>query len=232
MSDTLTIQSESGAMPVLRCLPPGGAGPGVVVVHEIFGLSDYVAQRCEDLAAAGYVVYAPELYWRLPETPQFTPDSDDYVQQGIAASQQLDWDAAIEDVCDAVSALRGAPELQGRVGLLGYCMGGGLAFAAAARCRPDALVSYYGSALPRNLDLAPEVTCPQLHLWGAADAFIPLAAQDDVRRAVEVSNDAVTWMTYPEAGHAFDNPHPLFHHPAAAAGAWEATLDFLATRLG
>ncbi len=218
-------------MPVVRCLPPGGSGPGLVVIQEIFGVSDYVVQRCEDLAAAGYVVYAPELYWRLPAAPQFNPESEAYVMQGITAMQQLDWDRAVEDVCDTVAALRAAPETTGQVGLLGYCMGGGIAFAAAARCHPDALVSYYGSALPTLLEVAPAVRCPQLHLWGDADAYIDTEAQARVREAVEAGGTPVTWLTYEGAGHAFDNPHPLFHHAAASAAAWDATLDFLATWL-
>jgi carboxymethylenebutenolidase len=232
MADTITIQTEAGAMPVVRCLPPDGSGPGLVVVHEIFGVSDYVVQRCEDLAAAGYVVYAPELYWRLPTVPQFTPDSEEYVQQGITAMMQLDWATAIDDVGDALAALRASTEVAGRAGLLGYCMGGGLAFEAATRSHPDALVSYYGSALPRLTGLAEQVTCPQLHIWGDADSYIDLPTQATVRAAVEAANRRVTWVTYEGAGHAFDNPHPLFHHAAAAAAAWEVTLDFLATHLG
>ncbi|HPZ48994.1 MAG TPA: dienelactone hydrolase family protein [Propionibacteriaceae bacterium] len=232
MADSITIQSPSGAMPVVRCLPPGGTGPGLVVVQEIFGVSDYVRQRCEDLAGAGYVVYAPELYWRLPEAPQLNEESEEYVQQGMAAAAQLDVELAIEDVCDTFAALRNSPEVQGSsAGLLGYCMGGGLAFAAAARCHPDALVSYYGSALPRLTDLAPQVTCPQLHIWGDADAFIDSATQAEVRQAIEAGGRSVTWLTYEGANHAFDNPHPLFHHAEASAQAWEATLDFLATHL-
>lgn len=231
MAESMTIQTPSGSLPVLRTLPSGGTGPGVVVVHEIFGLSDYVVQRCEDLARAGYVVYAPELYWRLPEAPQLDEGSDDYLQQGMAAAQQLDWDLAVGDVGDTFAALRSAAEVEGKAGLLGYCMGGGLAFAAAAQCGPDALVSYYGSALPGLLALAPQVTCPQLHLWGDADVFIDSGAQAAVREAISAPGTPVTWLTYEGANHAFDNPHPMFHHPEASAAAWRATLEFLATTL-
>ncbi len=232
MADTISISSESGSMPVLRCLPPGGTGPGLVVVHEIFGVSDYIVSRCEQLAAAGYVVYAPELYWRLPEAPAFNSDSESYVMQGVAAMQQLDWDLAVSDVCDTVAALSSSTEVEGKVGLLGYCMGGGLAFAAAAQCHPDALVSYYGSALPNLQGLAPSVTCPQLHIWGDADSYIDAATQAEIRHSIEDGATSVTWVTYQGAGHAFDNPHPLFHHAEATAAAWEETLDFLATHLG
>ncbi len=232
MADVLTIQTESGALPVLQSLPPAGTGPGLVVGHGIFGLSPYVRRRCDDLAAAGYVVYAPELYWRLREPLQLNERSEEYVQQGMAAAQRLDWEHAVEDVCDAVAALRGAAELSGRVGLLGYGLGGGLAFAAATRCRPDALVSYYGSALPSLTALAGQVTCPQLHVWGDADTQVDTPTQELVRRTLETaSRGPVVWRTFAGAGHAFDNPHPWFHHAPASDQAWEAVLDFLATYL-
>ena len=73
MSDIVNVPTSDGELPVHRWLPASGRGPGVVVLQEIFGVSDYIRQRCADLAAAGYVVYAPELYARLGELT-FDPD--------------------------------------------------------------------------------------------------------------------------------------------------------------
>ncbi len=228
VSDLVFVPRPDGELPVRRWLPAPGTGPGVLVLQEIFGVSPYIEQRCADLAAAGYVVYAPELYFRLG-LPTFDEEAPDYVQQGIAGSQRLDWEQTTADASAALDALRAAPEVTGKVAVLGFCFGGGLGFQVAAVNTPDALVSYYGSAIPGLLDLASQVRCPSLHHWGLGDSFFPPEVVEQVRTAL--TSERVTFHTYPGAEHAFDNPHPMFFHAEASALAWTRTLAFLAERL-
>ncbi|WP_027286635.1 dienelactone hydrolase family protein [Ruania albidiflava] len=227
-SDIMNLPTESGDLPVHRWLPPSGTGPGVLVLQEIFGVSDYVRSRASDLAEAGYVVFAPELYHRLPDAAV----GEDDLAKGMELAGELPWDEALTDARTAMDALRAAPETGGRVALLGFCYGGGLAFNLAAQAVPDALVSYYGSALPTLLPLAREVTCPSLHHFGTADDYIPLETVEKIRAAVTLGNRRVQFFTYDAAGHAFDNPSPMFHHERASALAWQRTLTFLAAHLG
>ncbi len=230
MPETVVVHAPDGDLPALRFVPEAPNGAGVVVVQEIFGVSDYIIGRCQDLADEGFVVYAPVLYSRLPEEPVLDPSSPDYLMQGMTASRDLDWDTAARDVIAASSALRTEPGVD-KVGLLGFCFGGGLAFNVAALTDVDALVSYYGSALPSLLDLAPAVTAPQLHHWGTEDTFIGGPAQAEARQALASSPGTVQWEVHEGAGHAFDNSQVPFHHPAASAAAWPVTLGFLATHL-
>ena len=226
-SDILTLPTESGDLPVHRWLPPAGTGPGVLLLQEIFGLSSYIRTRAADLAAAGYVVFAPELFWRLPDARV----GEDDVTGGMALAQQLPWEDALADARTTMDALRAAPEATGPIGLVGFCYGGGLAFNLAAQTVPDALVSYYGSALPTLLPLAREVTAPSLHHFGTADQFIPAETVQQIRDAVSAGHPRVQFFTYDGAGHAFDNPSPQFHHEQAAALAWQRTLAFLGAHL-
>ncbi|UFU06267.1 dienelactone hydrolase family protein [Ruania halotolerans] len=256
-ADVITIPTESGDLPIHRWLPPGGTGPGVLVLQEIFGVSAYIRSRCADLATAGYVVYAPELYHRLPDS---AVDEED-VERGVELAQQLPWDAALADAHACLDALRAAEQhsaeqkgadqgsgdqsranqnsadqssanqTTGKVAVLGFCYGGGLAFNLAAQNSPDALVSYYGSALPGLLSLAPQVQAPSLHHFGTADSYIPAEMVETIREAVTATNNQVEFFTYDGAGHAFDNPSPLFHHGQASAEAWQRTLTFLAAHL-
>lgn len=221
-----TLTRPDGELPVHRFVPDEPSGAGVVLVQEIFGVSPYVRSRADDLAAAGYEVYVPELYWRIADH-ELDESSEDLLQRGMALMGATDWGDAVADTVAAVEHLRG--QVPGRVGLLGFCYGGGVAFAAAARTQVDALVSYYGSALPQLLDLAPEVTAPSLHHWGTADAFIPLEVARQVEAAL--ARDGVEFAWYDGAGHAFDNPLPAFHDAEASALAWPRTLTFLEGQL-
>lgn len=230
MPDTVVVHAPDGDLPALRFAPDTPNGAGIVVVQEIFGVSAYIIARCQDLADEGYAVYAPVLFSRLPEEPVLDPSSPDYLMQGMAASQGVDWDTAARDVAAAVAALR-TEEGVDTIGLLGFCYGGGLAFNVAALTDVDALVSYYGSALPRLLDLAPQVTAPQLHHWGTEDSFIDGPTQDAVRNALALSPGAVQWEVHEGAGHAFDNFEVPFHNAPASAAAWPVTTKFLATHL-
>lgn len=225
----IEIALDDGGIPTQVWLPPGGTGAAVVVFQEIFGVGRYIRSRCADLAALGYVVLAPELFWRLGVVA-VDEDADDPLAEGMALVQQTDWDLAVADGAATVQHARGLLEVTGDVGAVGFCFGGGLAFNVAAVEHVDALVSYYGSALPRLHPLASEVDAASLHHFGDADAFIPL----DVVREIEASVTAqpeVTFEIHPGAGHAFDNPAPQFHHETAAAAAWASTVRFLARHL-
>ncbi|MGD7789044.1 dienelactone hydrolase family protein [Propionibacteriaceae bacterium Y1700] len=227
---TTTIPTDAGAMPAHLFTPPNAWGPrpGLVLVQEIFGVSDYIRARAADLAALGHVVCVPEFYWRL-DPPPIDETSEDFLQVAMGLAGQVDWEAAVADGVAALQHLESLDATSGKPGVAGFCWGGGLAFNIAAVADPSVLISWYGSALPSLLDLAPQVTAPSLHHFGTEDAFIDSATVDRISRAV--AGPHTQFELYEGAGHAFDNPHPMFHHPAASAAAWQHTVDFLAREL-
>jgi carboxymethylenebutenolidase len=224
---TTAVPTEGGDVPVHVWLPPDGHGPGVLLVQEIFGVSDYIRQRAADLAAEGYVVAVPELYWRLGADGSLPEDAPDLLDRAMATAQRLDPEVTIADTLAALAALRALDAVDGPVALVGFCWGGSVAFATAARAQVDALVSFYGSSLPDQLDLVPSVTAPSLHHFGEADSFIPMDKVRAVQDAVQAGPAPVEFHLYPGADHAFDNTKPAFHHEQASALAWQRTLDFL-----
>ena len=224
-----TIPAAGGDMPAWQWTPSGGSGPGVLLLQEIFGVSRYIRRRGAALAAAGYVVVAPELYWRLdPSLPPLEESAPGALETAMGRVNQLDWE---QTVGDAVAALDHLRDRSDQVGVLGFCFGGGLAFNVAAVSDPDCLVSYYGSALPQLLDLAPQVTTPSLHHFGLADDFIDASTVEQIRSAVTDGAAEVEFDTYEGANHAFDNDDFLMHDPSASALAWQRTLDFLGRHL-
>jgi carboxymethylenebutenolidase len=235
---TLTVPVTGGDLPADLHLPPSGQGPGIVLLQEIFGVTEYISGRARDLASQGYVVLVPHIYWRLGD--QVVSEAQDGLPEAMGLLQRLDWDAAVGDAAAAVSALRDRDEVRGPVGVLGFCFGGGLAFAVAAAtsdddaaegARPDALVSYYGSALPDLLGQASKVRLPSLHHFGLADDYIPQDKVREIEDAVTAGGRDATFLTYAGAGHAFDNPSPMFHDAAASKQAWVATEQWLAEHL-
>ena len=228
--DVVAIETEAGPMPGRLWLPPAGRGPGLVLLQEIFGVSRYIQRRAADLAGAGYVVLAPELYWRLDPTPidEAAPGA---LEQAYGRSQSLDWPTTVQDAVAAVRQLKARAEVSGGTGVIGFCFGGGLAFNVAAVTAVDALVSYYGSALPTLLDLAPQVTAPSLHHFGTADDYLGPETVATIREAVTRGGTPVEFETYEGANHAFDNDVFMLHHPQASALAWQRTLSFLARAL-
>ena len=224
IAEKTTIPTDDGPMPAHLWLPPTGSGPALVLVQEIFGVSSYIRDRGRDLADLGYVVCAPEIYWRIPNAEVDESDPE-VLDRAMSLVSQVDWPTAVRDVQATLQHLRDLAEVTGGVGLVGFCFGGGLAFNVAAVDHVDVLVSYYGSALGDLTDLAPDVDAPSLHHFGTADAFIPAETIEQVRAAVTAAG--AQFETYQGANHAFDNPSPAFHHPPASAAAWAVTTRFL-----
>jgi carboxymethylenebutenolidase len=229
MTERVTVPTDDGDLPAYLWLPESGTGPGLVLLQEIFGVSRYIARRGADLADAGYVVLAPELYWRLDGTA-LDESAPGAIEEAMSRAQRLDWDTTVSDALASLEHLRHRDEVDGRVGVIGFCLGGGLAFNVAAVDAPDVLVSYYGSAIPGLLDLAPQVTAPSLHHFGLADDYIDADTVARIREAV-AQRDDVEFETYEGANHAFDNADFMLHHPEASALAWERTVAFLQKHL-
>jgi carboxymethylenebutenolidase len=227
------IQTTDGTFDAHVAIPEAGGGPGMLLIHEIFGVNDYVKDAAQRLAALGYVVLAPDLYWRTEPGLALGHDEEG-LRHGFAAMQKLDVAAAIGDSIAALAALRELPELGaggGRAGVLGFCLGGTIAYQVAVQADPDAAVSYYGSGIPGALDALPEIACPLLMHWGGADQYIA-RAQVDAVAATAAEHETVECHVHEDAGHAFDNSYaPMFHEPEAAARAWELTSAFLARAL-
>jgi carboxymethylenebutenolidase len=225
------VETADGAFDAHLALPAGDSGPGMLLLHEIFGVNDYVRASARRLADVGYVVLAPDLFWRTQPGLELRHDEAG-VEAGRAAVGKLDFAAAVGDAIAALEALRALPEVtDGRAGVVGFCFGGNVAYQVAVNADPDVAVIYYGSAIPAALDRAGAITCPTIMHWGGADPYIP-REQVDAVAATARGHDRIECHVHEGAGHAFDNHlAPMFHNPDARAAAWELTAAFLAREL-
>jgi len=221
---------DGGGMEAYVAIPESGRGPGVLVIMEIFGVGAYIRGATDRLAEHGYVALAPDLYRRTRPGAQFGNGLEGLREAGAAVGE-LDMPGAIDDAVVALTRLRALPEVSGGSGVLGFCLGGTLAFSVAIGVDPDTLVAYYGSGIPEMLGDVDAVSCPALFHFGALDPYITLEQSQRVADAASARPD---WHVeiQPDGGHAFDNwQNPMFSQPEPAARAWELTRDFLARTL-
>ncbi|MBA3606314.1 MAG: dienelactone hydrolase family protein [Acidimicrobiia bacterium] len=207
-------------------IPDAGHGPALLLIQEIFGVGAYIRAVAERLAAAGYVVAAPDVFWRF--APGWQADHD---EAGLAASMaqvaDLDPARAVGDCLAALDHLGRAGEVDGQPGVIGFCLGGSLAFGVAVGDDPAVCVSYYGSAVPDMIDQLGDVSCSTLLHFGADDPYIPAAGVEALAAAID--DHARIVLNVEAAGHAFDNHEaPMFYVESAATAAWSKTMAFLA----
>jgi carboxymethylenebutenolidase len=231
MSHRILIDTPGGdAMSAYLALPEAGRGPGMLVLMEVFGVGVYIREAADRLAALGYTALAPDLYRRIRPGAEFAHD-DAGLAEAMAAVGELDVPGAIEDSIVALEHLRRLPETGGAAGVLGFCLGGMLAFAVAQGTDPATAVSYYGSGVSGMLKDSASIACPVLFQFGGEDAYIPREQAELVAAAADARAD---WECHihDDGGHAFDNwDAPRFSRPVPARRAWAQTADFLARTL-
>jgi carboxymethylenebutenolidase len=221
---------DGGEMGAYLSLPESGHGPGLLVLMEIFGVGSYIRRAAERLAELGYVAMAPDLYRRTQPGLELAHDEEG-LRAAYAAVGQLDVPGAVQDSIVALEHLRGLPEVDGTAGVLGFCLGGSIAYFVAAQGDPAVAVCYYGSAIPDALEQGDQIESPVLFHWGAEDGYIRLEQAQQVAAA---SAERPNWECHiqPDGGHAFDNhDSEMFYRPQAADRAWALTAEFLAREL-
>jgi carboxymethylenebutenolidase len=225
-----SVQTPEGSFDLPVWLPDTGTGPGLLLIQEIYGVSDYIQAVAEDLASLGYVVAAPDLFWRLK--PGHVAAHDEAgLTESLELASRFDFAKGVADATAALHALTALPEVRGGTGVIGFCLGGSIAYFLAAQAELDAAVSYYGSAVHDNLELLAEIEGPLQFEYGGSDPYIP---REQVAKVEEAAADRpnVEMHVEEDAGHAFHNRMaPMFHVAEPAARAWQRTEEFLARHL-
>ncbi|MFI0352770.1 dienelactone hydrolase family protein [Actinomadura sp. 9N407] len=204
--------------------PPGGSGPGLIVIQEWWGLTDHIADVTDRFAQAGFVALAPDLYGG-----QVAHDST----EANRIMSELPPEQGVDLLSGAVDHLLSRDDVTGeKVGAVGFCMGGGFVLLLAARAgeKIGAAVPFYG-VIPGEMPGFGDLKAQIMGHYGEDDGSVPLASLADLKAAIERDSDITpTFHVYP-AGHAFFNDKGRSHHPESAAIAWDRTLEFLRANL-
>ena len=231
MSQTINIQTEGGEFSAYVANPSKALAPVVVVLHEIFGVNDDIRQTCLELADQGFIAMAPELFWRQERGVDLSTWSEAEWKKGLALYTAYDRDIGVRDIIAAVRAAERLKGASGKVGVMGFCLGGLMAYLAAARHSLDAAVAYHGGDTENYLGEARGITAPLMMHLAEEDEFISKDAQARIKAAL-ADLPGVTIYSYPGCNHAFAR-HTGAHYDAQAAGlANERTRAFLAAHLG
>jgi carboxymethylenebutenolidase len=230
----ITLSTPDGEMDAYLVDPGGDAPrPAIVVAQEAFGVNGHIRDMCGRLAAEGYVAIAPELYHRQGRGKVYSYDDYESVRPVLLG---LTNDGIEMDVAAALAHLRELPGVTPkRVGIVGFCMGGFVAFLAACRSGVSAAVSFYGGGIVRQrpgakmtplLREAESISGPILCMFGAKDASIPIEDVEMIRRRLEELGKASEVVVYPDAGHGFLCDERPSYAASAAADAWRRTLEW------
>jgi carboxymethylenebutenolidase len=225
-----SVPASDGSFGLQVWLPESGTGPGLLLIQEIFGISDYIQAVAEDLAGLGYVVGAPDLFWRL-EPGYAAAHDQEGLTRSLEISSRFDPEQGVADAAIALDHLAALPEVEGGLGIIGFCLGGTIAYFLAAQSNPDVVVSFYGSGVPDGTDALDRIASPLQFHFGGSDPYI---TRDQVARveAAAAGKSNVEIHVEEDAGHAFHNrKSPMFHMPEPAARAWQRTEAFLRRHL-
>lgn len=207
--------------------------PAIIVIQEIFGVNAVMRGKCEALATQGYVAICPDLFWRIEPNIQITDKTEEEWAKAFELFGKFDVDKGVEDLASTLAAVRSkGPGLEaagGKVGCVGYCLGGKLAYLVAARTDIDASVGYYGVHIDEMLDEAKNITTPLLLHIAEKDEFVPPEAQAKIVNGLKGHSQAATY-SYP-ADHAFSREGGAHYDETCAALANQRTKDFLAAKL-
>lgn len=226
---TERVTAPDGGTFDARTFLAGQPGPGILLLQEIYGVGDFLREKAGRLAELGYTVMCPDVFWRVEPNVSLAHDDAGLAQgfEYMGRFAEIPAEVTRGDLVAALGHLKTLPEVTGKVASMGYCLGGRLAFEVAAEGDPDTCVSYYGSGIAGELDLAAKITCPVLFHFGGSDQYIPRDEIDKVAAAFAGRSD-VEVVVQEQAGHAFENLYaPQFANPEAAAASWPVTLDFL-----
>lgn len=226
---TITSLDEQGEIPVYVATPDDQTEAAIIVIPEIFGVNAGIRKKCDDWAALGYVAVAPDIFWRFAPGAQLDPDVPEQLQQAFGYFGQYDPDLGVQDIEAAIHWLRHVQAVD-KVGLVGFCLGGRMAYMAAARTDIDASVGYYGVMIDQMLSEAHAIANPLMLHIPTADHFVGPDAQAAIHAGLD-NHAKVVLHDYVGLDHGFAAEMGSRRDEAGATLADERTRDFFAAHL-
>ncbi len=230
MGETTTIKTDDGQFAAYVARPSNPKAPAIVVIQEIFGVNAVMRGVCDELAAAGFLAVCPDLFWRIEPGIDITDQSEAEWKKAFELYNAFDVDAGVKDIAATIDHVRALPEVNGKVGAVGFCLGGLLAYLTATRTDADASVAYYGVGIEKHLAESEKQAHPLLMHIAEEDQFVPKEAQALILAQLK-NHPQVEIFTYPGRDHAFARQGGEHYDDADAKLAGGRTLAFFKQHL-
>lgn len=227
---TLEIKTPDGAFSAYVAKPAQTPAPAIVVLQEIFGVNQVMRDICDDYAAQGYLAICPDLFWRIEPGVDITDQSEAEWKKAFELMNAFDPDQGVRDIRAVIDTIRSHEDCSGKVGAVGYCLGGLLAFTTSTRTDADASVAYYGVGIEQRTGEAERLAHPLMMHIAEEDQFVPKAAQELIIGALK-NHPQIEIHTYPGCDHAFARKGGEHYNAQAAEAANQRTADFFKANL-
>ena len=224
--DTTIQASDGGAIPSYLSLPESGAGVGVVMIASIMGVASDIRELADKMAALGFAVSAPDPFWRDDDSGVLEV-SEEGRKRAFARMGRVDQGVNMGDLETVIADLKGRPQCNGKVAVMGFCFGGSYAFLGAARLGTDAGIAFHSGGISPFLDEAANINCPLSWHWGDEDHAAPPEEIEKVQAAFAGMGGAELYI-YPGGKHGFMQPtNPAAYDEAIRDASWARAMEVL-----
>jgi len=231
MHESIQIDTPDGSFRAHVARPAATApAPVVVVLHEVFGVNADMRKTCDELAAQGYVAVCPDLLWRLEPGIDLSDKTQADLDKAASLYSAFNLDTGVDDVARTIQRARTLPGTTGKVGLMGFCLGGLMSFLTTARVGADASVAYYPGNADKHLEESMLIDSPLLVHLAQEDEYIPKGSQLEIVQALG-RQPTVRTHSYVGCSHAFARHSGNHYDAAAAALANDRSAAFFASHL-
>lgn len=229
---TITIPAKDGGQfQAYVAMPATLPAPTVIVIQEIFGVNEGIRGKCDWLAREGFIAVAPDLFWRIEPGVQLTDKTDAEWEKAFDLMNMFDPDQGVEDLKAVKHTFRGHAECTGKVGTMGYCLGGKMAYLFGCRSDVEAAVGYYGAGIDKSLAEANNLQGHLMLHIGTNDEYIPPEAQKKIVDGLSRNDKAAVYL-YDGMDHAFTRIGGAHYDAEAAKLADGRTIEFFKKYLG
>jgi carboxymethylenebutenolidase len=230
MNQYVQVTTPDGTFAAYLARPQVTPAPAIVVIQELFGVNADLRATCDELAAQGYLALSPDLFWRQEPGVDMSPQDEGAWKKGLDLYNAFDYDAGVRDIESTMQLARSLPGASGKLGIMGFCLGGLMTFLTTARKGADASVVYYGGNTEKHLDEARKIASPLLVHLGEEDEYISKDAQRAIKEAL-ARNPYAQVQTYPGCCHAFARHAGTHYNKKAADLANGRTAEFFQNHL-
>lgn len=230
MKEDLKIKTFDGTFSAYVSDPETTPAPVIIVIQEIFGVNSGIRKIADDLAKQGFIAVCPDMFWRFEPGLQLSDHKESERKKGFDIYNRYDFDAGVKDIAATIAAARKLPGSTGKVGVMGFCFGGLMAFLAASRLDPDAAVEYYGAETQKYVTEGKKIKKPLLMHLASEDEFMDKAAQATINKEL-ADNPNIKIYTYLDRNHAFARPNGDHYDAKDAETANARTLAFFKQHL-